>query len=187
MDQFLAALVGAIVCGIIVIFGSFKLDAHQSNKRRDNLRAAISIEIASVVELIRRQQYSKHLRMFAASVVDFKSGESRTFRLPARQSYFSVYEQNAGSLGELETHEVVSIVGFYQQAKSILDSVLDTEEPNAEITNTDVASFYSSLASYIDNLCAFGEEIVAQLTTPGIRARIAATATRLMKVDAGEP
>jgi hypothetical protein len=180
MDQFFAALFGAVVGGIIAIFGSFKLDSHQRNKRRDNLRAAISVEIASIVELVRRQQYAEHLRGFAARVIEFEAGKRRTISLPVRQSYFTVYEQNAVSLGELESSEVVPIVGFYQQARSILDSVLDTEDFDTEISNSEVASYYAELANYVDNLCEFGEGLVGALTTPGVRERIASTAARLI-------
>ena len=179
MDQFFAALMGAIVGGLLAILGAFKLDTHQRNKRRENLRAAVAVEVASLVELVQRQEYAAHLCAFADYVLTLPLGQSRILKIPIQQSYFTIYEMNASSIGELPTSEAVEIIGFYQQARSIVDSVTNDTQPNPWVSNEDVASYYRSVANSVDNLCRFGRELVATLTTSSVTELINSTAERL--------
>ena len=179
MVELLIAFFGALTGGLIAIIGSFALDSHQRDKARNSLRAAISVEIASICELVQRREYAMHLRGFAQKVLGAQPGESRIFRLPVTQSYFTVYESNAGALGGLGTGEVVSIVSFYQQARSILDSVLDQNEPGPEISNADISAFYENVAVELENLCNFGDGLVDQLASLPVRDKIADSAAKL--------
>ena len=181
MDQFLVALLGAIVGGIIATLGAFALDTYQRNKRRKNLRAAVAVEVASIVELVQRQKYAAHLRAFADHVLTLSADQSRLLQIPIKQSYFTIYEMNASSIGELPTSEAVEIIGFYQQARSIVDSVVNDTQPDTWISNEDVAEYYLSLAVLIDNLCKFGHELVAMLINSSVTELINATAERLVK------
>ena len=179
MVQLLIAFFGAVTGGLIAILGSFALDSHQREKERNSFRAAISVEIASIAEFVRRREYAMHLSGFAQKVLVTQFGESRIFRLPVTQSYFSVYESNAGLLGGLAAKEIVAIVSFYQQARSILDSVLDQNEPGPEISNADISAFYADVAVELENLCDFGESLVDKLAPLTVRDKIAETAATL--------
>ena len=180
MSEFLAALAGAVVGGMIAVFGGFKLDQHQRIKVRENLRAAIAVEIASLVELVKRQEYAKHLRAFARYILTAPQEHRTVFRLPIKQSYFTVYETNAASIGELISAETVEIICFYQQARSILDSVVDNDSVDPWVTNEDLAGYYNQIAAYVDNLCGFGSELVGKLTNADMTQSINDAAQRLM-------
>ena len=183
MDAFFAALIGAIVGGLVTIFGSFKLDTHQRNKRRDNLRVAIAAEVASLGELARRQRYSHHLREFADYIERLPEGAYPRFFVPAEHSYFTVFEGNSSAIGDLPSTEAVEIIAFYQQAKSILDTVRNDGSPDPTvIPNAEAAAGYRQVAILIDNLCGFADELVAKLTTGKIVDHINAAALRLTSV-----
>ena len=181
MDQFIAALMGAIVGGLIATLGAFALDTHQRNKRRENLRAAIAIEVASLVELVKRQEYAAHLRAFADRVLTLAPDDNRAFKLPIKQSYFTVYETNASAIGDLPTEEAVEIIGFYQQARSIVDSVIDETQLDPRITSEDISDYYKSIANLVENLCIFGRNLVKKLTNSKVIELIDATAERLIE------
>jgi hypothetical protein len=183
MDEFFSALIGAIVGGLIAVLGGFKLDEHQRNKCRENLRSAIAMEVASIVELVERREYAAHLRAFAEYLLELPPDQMDTFRLPVKQHYFTIYETNAASIGELPAIEAVEIICFYQQARSVLDSFPEDVTQEPWVTKDDLVEFYKGLAKDIDNICAFGKQLVGKLTTVNMTKYIKLTADPLSALD----
>jgi hypothetical protein len=91
---FLAAIL-ALICWSI----------QQSIERRRRLvriKAALAVEIATLVELIQQQSYSSEFREHAASIR--AAGQRFGYPIvcsPITHSYFSVFEANADLVGDL--------------------------------------------------------------------------------------
>jgi hypothetical protein len=153
----------------------------QRLRRRATLRAALAAEILSLVEMVRRGRYEEELRDFASQLV--ASPEPRKFDsyfVHAPQSYFSVFEANAGDIGELDARLAVEVIAFYQQARSWLDSVAPELAP-AVGPNTPEASaaHYTLRADTLARLCDFGTALAGRLASAEVAAHIVEVAKAL--------
>ncbi len=173
---------GALVGGLVTIFGSFKLDEHQRDKRRAKLQSALAVEISSLIELAEHQKYASHLREFAEHLEQLDDVDYPTLHINASSGYFTVYEGNSGDVGELDMSQAADIIAFYQQARSLLDSVTKDGSPDPRYTSkAEAAEHYRELATRIDLFCDFGRGVVEQLSAGAIRDRIAKNARALFK------
>jgi hypothetical protein len=94
--------------------------------------------------------------------------------IPITPSYFSVFEANASLVGELDTQDVVRVVSFYQQARSLADSASKDGTPDNNITPVvEAAARYEVLASAIEKLSSFGETVANELTSKAVLTQIA--------------
>jgi hypothetical protein len=98
----------------------------------------------------------------------------------ASQAYFTIFEANAGEIGELPPKVAVQVIAFYHQAKTFLDSMALTDKPNLKNVSAEVlVSHYAMVADFIDRLCTLGDDLVAQLAPADIRNHILRTAQQL--------
>lgn len=175
-----------VVLGGVVALGGWSIqETIKSRRRRTSLKAALACEIASLVLLIRHQEYATELRSHAASI---RAGGQQfrypTLFIPIGQSYFSVFEGNANLIGELKTDQVVQIVSFYQQARSLTDSLSRPGTPDNTITPVaEAATRYERLAEAIDKLCSLGDRVSDSMAPRGVADQIASVAKSLRPAE----
>lgn len=111
---FLAAIL-ALICWSIQ-------QSIERGRRLVRIKAALAVEIATLVELIQQQSYASEFREHAARIR--AAGQRFGYPIvciPITHSYFSVFEANADLVGDLGTEDVVRVISFYQQARSLAD------------------------------------------------------------------
>lgn len=179
--ELISALMGALVGGALAIFGANWQLRSQRRQRLISLAAALSVEVASLVQTARRNRYAEELREVAESLrATPASDEKSTYVFVASQSYFSVFEANAGDIGELPAILAVEVIAFYQQARSVLDSLSMTSRPDLKALEArELASHYDLIADVLDKVCTFGDNLVARLAPPDLSKHILHTARRL--------
>lgn len=170
---FLAAIL-ALICWSIQ-------QGIERRQRLERIKAALAVEIATLVELIQQQSYSSEFREHAARIR--AAGQRFGYPIvciPITHSYFSVFEANADLVGDLGTEDVVQVISFYQQARSLADSASKAGTPDNAITPAeDAANRYEALASAIDKLCDLGLAVSKKLTSEAVLAQVNEVAVRL--------
>jgi hypothetical protein len=182
--ELLSALLGALVGGFFAIWGAQRQFRTERKRRVLSLSAALATEIASLVELARRNRYVEELRAIVALVQSPSFDGQLVFISTASQAYFTVFEANAGDVGELEPKLAVEVIAFYQQARSCLDglTMLSRMEPG-KFGREEIVRYYTLLADTIMLLCQFGDALVARLAPDNVSKHILHTAR---KIDANE-
>jgi hypothetical protein len=180
VSEVIAALVGAIVGGCLTMWGA---GFHARRERERGLRAlsaALAAEILSLVELARRNRYEDALRAEIAQLEQpGLDPVPQSFTVPVSQSYFSVFEANAGHIGELDSKLAVEVIAFYQQARSWLDGASVGVETQVFVHRDAQLARYRLLADGIAKLADFGESLGTRLAPRDIRSFIEATAHAL--------
>ncbi len=157
-------LLSTLAGGLIAIGAWVVQDQVATRRRRRSLRSALAAEIASLVELTRRQRYADELRQFAGALTSAAPGtEGTTLTVPVRQAYFTVFESNASTIGELPPDVATGVVRFYQGARSLLDALSDQRPKEVHIYAGERAARYLELAGGVEELCKLGDEIAGKL------------------------
>lgn len=121
MTEVLAALLGAVVAGIIPFFVG-RLD---KRKQQEAVVRAIAAEVATLCEFIRLQAYPDNYAI--AAKVAAAGLQSEMMPIDAKQNYFVVYEAVAPSIGSLSGEQASQIARFY----SLLKIAMDTARPDS--------------------------------------------------------
>lgn len=91
-----------------------------------------------------------------------------------------MFEANANLVGELHTSDVVRIIAFYQQARSLADSLSKGGTPdNSILPVQEAASRYDAIASAIDKLCDLGVALSSELASKPVLDQLAGVALQL--------
>lgn len=173
-----AALAGAVIGGTLTTFGAWAQAAYYRRQRVKALHSALAAEIATCVQIARLNDYEQQFLQMAADIRRSPdSGQVTSMHVPAAHNYFSVFEANAGDIGELKEPLGAQIVCFYQAARAWLDSTSEANIPGSGAANAiEEAYRHEVLAYQIRNLCALGDELVAKLAAPGTSHQIAEAA-----------
>ena len=167
-------LLGVIVGGLISLGAWTVQDFSSAQRRRRSLKAALAAEIGSIVELIERQGYADELRRAAQSIATLTASTDFDYSIPIGQSYFTIYEANATTLGELEPQIASTVVRFYQGAKSLVDTLADRRE-GIVFYRAEKAEMYRHIADALDELCELGTNACDKLV-PNHKIRLGSAA-----------
>jgi hypothetical protein len=175
----------AFLAAVLALVGWGIRERSERSRRLKKTKAALAVEIASLVALIRHQNYAGEVRAHAAAIR--AAGQEFGYPIvciPITHSYFSVFEANANLVGELETNEVVRVISFYQQARSLADSLSKAGTPDNTITPVaEAASRYEALASAVDSLCDLGVAVTNELASQVVLDQIADVARQLRPTE----
>lgn len=171
----------ALFAAVLALVGWGIRENIARTRRVKAVKAAIGLEVASLVELIQHQSYSDELREHAEAI---RKGVEQfgypIICIPITHSYFSVFEANANLIGELDTSEVVGIIAFYQQARSLADSLSKGGTPdNSIVPAMEAAERYDALATAIDQLCELGVKVSTDLAPQVVLDQLARVARQL--------
>ena len=149
------------------------------------VKGALAVEIASLVELVRHQNYAREIRAHAARIRE--TGQQFGYpviSIPITHSYFSVLEANANLVGEMTPNDVVHVISFYQRARSLADSLSKEGTPDNRITPVaEAADRYEALASAIDKLCDLGVTVSRDLASKEVLDQTAEVAVQLRPAE----
>jgi hypothetical protein len=181
-----AALLGALIGGFFAVWGGTRQLKVQRERRVRSLTAALSAEIASLIEIVRRNRYEESLRAVVRHVRSPAfDGTYDAHTVHASHSYFTVYEANASDIGELEPQLAVEVIAFYQQARSWLDGIaMASKLPDGVLSADEVARYYTLMADSLTRLMWFGDDLAARLAPANLSKHILHAARRL---DATQP
>lgn len=176
-----AALLGAIIGGGMTIAGGWWQAEQQRRARVRSLQVALAAEISTIVTLARSNGYAEDLLQAVQQIrsPDYR-GEFTALNVNTGHNYFSVYEGNAGQIGELPNDLSPQVVAFYQAARSWLDSMSKANAPGENmLTREEAAKRLDLLASQVMRIANFGEVLVERMSDPQTRQRILADAKSL--------
>lgn len=111
-----AALLGAIIDGAMTIAGSWWQAEQQRRAMVRSLQVALAAEISTIVTFARSNAYAEDLLKAVQQIrgPDYRA-EFTAFHVNTGHSYFSVYEGNAGQIGELPNDLSTQVVAFYKR------------------------------------------------------------------------
>jgi hypothetical protein len=171
----------SLIVGACVTLYAVNYQLKQQRKRRvASLSAALAAEIMTLIEIVHHRSYEDELRSVATEAGRI-GGLRPTYAFAASQHYFSVFEANAGDIGELDPQRAAEVVAFYQQAKSWLDGMmLVSSEAAKRWPAEDVGARYALLADSLNRLLRVGFEVAIDLVPHSeMRKYIAFAAQRL--------
>lgn len=174
MTDLIAALCGAVIGGVLAWVSAWALADRHHRRRLRAVKSALAAEIATCIEIARVNNYEEQfLEMAGRLRAHPNAPEMISMHVPAHHNYFSVFEANAGDIGELDTSLAVKIVCFYQAARAWLDSTSVENIPGAGTSNPGEEAFrHKALASQIRKLCELGDELVVELASSEVLKEI---------------
>lgn len=176
-----ASLLGAILGGGLAILGGYAQAEYYRWRRRKSVRAALAMEIMTISMLIEENEYTRLMEaqasIFAAQNANDLVDANMT--IAARSGYFTIYENSTMDLGDLPSELAIKIVGFYQSAKSILDTFSD-ENKEDPIRAEDAAAFYRMMAERTGRLDRFGRSLAKELVSDDIEKQMGLASVALI-------
>jgi hypothetical protein len=167
VNELIAALCGAVIGGVLAWASAWTLAERHQRRRLRALKSALAAEIATCIEIARVNNYEEQFLEMADRLRAHPGApEMTSMHVPAHHNYFSVFEANAGDIGELDTPLAVRIVCFYQAARAWLDSTSRENIPGSGTSNPGEEAFrHEALALQIRRLCELGDELVVELAS----------------------
>lgn len=169
-----AALIGALVGGLLTMVGSIAQSAWEQKRSLKSVKAAICAEIATLIEIARGNEYEAELRNLA-KLTALDTGETPLPRFRTRMGApnFIVFQANAAAIGTFSAAHAAQIVSFYQGVSSWLISADYVSVEKFEISDREhLSSYYLVLADALNQLVIDGEKLIADLAPSDLISHI---------------
>jgi len=119
MDQGWAALFGAMIGAVAGLGSAWWIERTRAKRVEKSLALALRAEITAILDILQERGYIEFLDYY---IQKFKGGERPKFQTPSvKQNYFTVYEQNASSIGSLPSDVSPLVARFYTFAKAFIE------------------------------------------------------------------
>jgi hypothetical protein len=162
-NETIAALMGAIVGGVLTISGESFREARREARKSEQISHAIAGEISALLQIVEARGYLAAIRSLRALAL---SGTAEIFQAPIDQTYFSVIEANLQNIGMLPVELPLLIPKFLTLSKSALE---DASALNAgkwtHFEASQLAIMYDGLRQVLEEAVATGREIVTLIAT----------------------
>ncbi len=168
--EFWSTILATIVGGILAIGGWFVPNAIERCQERKSVRAALRSEIQSILAIVERRDYIRHLSNFVEAI---RAGSANFFERRIGKDYDIVFRNNCNKLGLLSSETAARIVRFYSLVSSV---VLDINllQDASELTglqeryglNTPAGNlaFHEEMLQLSREAFDLGNELIQQLT-----------------------
>ena len=118
--EFWSTILATIVGGIIAISSCFIPNAYQRCQERKNVRSALRSEIQSILAIVDRRDYIRHLSEFIEAI---RAGSLGLFQRRIGTEYDIVFRSNCNKLGLLSSETAAKTVRFYHSVSSVVQDL----------------------------------------------------------------
>lgn len=118
----ISSLVGAAIGGFLALLGTWL--TLSSQRKRDQAETAARVKaVLQAIHAEIRTVYSLYRQTMTEKVEYLSEGKPLDIHYPIKQDYFTVFTQNSGSIGLIESGELrTAIVECYALTKSLVDT-----------------------------------------------------------------
>lgn len=122
----LAALLGALIGGLINFFTVRWSEQNQAKRDKESLHLALASEVHSIVSIIMARDFEGILsRSLETLKVKNDPKATKIFWIKISPEYRTIYNANASHIGVLDKEDAGYIVAFHQIIHSIVQDVTD--------------------------------------------------------------
>lgn len=118
-----AAIGGAFIGGVVSYLPNRLLEKHKRELEVDVVRNALITEIKSIVFIVQKREYVKHMDMAIALLEGSEHGARRRYSVKVPEHYTRVYQAQVSRIGLLPSELVVQIITFHQLLESVVQDV----------------------------------------------------------------
>lgn len=120
--ELFSGLVGAVIGGVMALLGTWLTLRSQGKQEEHEERARVSAVLEAIHTEI-RTIYQLYRETMTVRVEYLPEGNPLEVHYPIRQDYFTLFTQNAGSIGRISNSELrTAIVRCYALTKSLVDT-----------------------------------------------------------------
>ena len=151
-------IVSVVIGGVLAAASGIVTTWFQYRHERKALVQAFAGEIGAITAIIRRRNYLGQLE----GLLDcLKRGRPVVPKKMAAQSYFRIYEANAGRIGLMPRGQADDIARFYTFAISLIEDVTTNRPDGADVDAA--VRFLSELMGMLRELLELGDSIILRL------------------------